>query len=446
MPIGGLGEVGRNMTLISCGGDRIVVDCGVGFPRRGLGPQGVEQLLPDVEAIGTAPIAAVLLTHGHDDHVAALGHLIRTGAPIGRIVTLPFTAELVRAKLAERELPVPPILKVNPGQKITTGAFGIEFVRVSHSIPDAAAIAITTPVGVVIVSGDYKLDTVAALPSRRADLKRFDALGRAGVLALMADSTNADKPGRTPTEDATEQPILETVEACSGRVILTSFASHIDRLAHAVTAAGATRRRIALLGRSMRRNVGVADQLGELDLPMGSTVPPRELSNVSPRKLMVLCTGSQAERFAVLGRASRAEHPQLTINGTDTVIFATRPVPGNEEDVEALQAALLARGTRIVTHRDAAIHVSGHAGADEVAELIRLVRPRFLIPMHGERHMLEAQARIAVERCGMHAEDVLLAEDGDVITLGHGTAEITDHLKVRTIHADADGTPLIDEV
>ncbi len=446
MPIGGLDEVGRNMTLISCGGDRIVVDCGVGFPRRGAGLQGVEQLLPDVEAIGTGPIAAVLLTHGHDDHVAALGHLIRSGAPIGRIVTLPFTAELVRAKLAERELPVPPILKVSPGQHVTTGAFGIEFVRVSHSIPDAAAIAITTPVGVVVVSGDYKLDTVAALPNRRANRKRFGELGRAGVLALLADSTNAEKPGRTATEDSTAQPILETVEACAGRVILTSFASHIDRLAHAVSAAEATRRRIALLGRSMRRNVGVADQLGELDLPMASTVPPRELANVAPRKLMVLCTGSQAERFAVLGRASRAEHPQLTINGMDTVIFATRPVPGNEEDVEALQAALQARGTRIVTHEDAPIHVSGHASADEVADLITLLRPRFLVPMHGEREMLEAQGRIAVERCGMHAEDVLLATNGDVITLTRGTAEITDHVDVRTISADADGTPLIDEV
>ena len=434
------------MTMIAWGGERIVVDCGVGFPRRGLGPEGVEQLLPDVEAVGPEPIAAVLLTHGHDDHVAALGHLIRSGIPIGRIITLPFTAELVRAKLAERELPLPPILKVAPGQQISTGAFGIEFVRVAHSIPDAAAIAIQTPVGTVVVSGDYKLDTEAEMPHRRADRKRLGELGRAGVLALLADSTNADKPGRTPTEDKTAQPIKEAVESCSGRVILTSFASHIDRLAHAVAAAEQTRRRIGLLGRSMRRNVGVADQLGELDLPMASTVPPRAISGVAPRKLMVLCTGSQAERYAVLGRASRAEHPQLTINGQDTVIFATRPVPGNEEDVEALQAALRARGTRIITHKDAPIHVSGHARADEVADLITLLRPRFLMPMHGERHMLEAQAAIAVGRCGMSPDDVFLIENGDVLSLTRGTAEVSGSLDVRMIYADADGAPLIDEV
>jgi ribonuclease J len=444
-PIGGLGEVGRNMTVVSWGQERVVVDCGVGFPRGADRGGAVEQLLPDVAAIRPEPIAAVLLTHGHDDHIAALPHLIRSGAAIGRIVALPFTAALVRAKLGELEdLPQPPILTVQPGQAITTGAFGVEFVRVSHSIPDAAALVLTTPVGRVVFTGDYKLDTEVANPRRRADRRRLAALGREGVLAVLADSTNALRSGRTASEDTTVEPIADVVAAAPGRVILTSFASNIDRIDHAFRAADATRRQVTVLGRSMRRNVEIADRLDEIRLPARPTLPPRGLSGARPRGSLVVCTGSQAEEFSVLTRASRGEHPHLHVNGSDTVVFATRPVPGNEEGVQQMQAALRARGARIVTHEDARIHVSGHARADEVEELLGLLRPRFLVPVHGDEDMLLGQARIAVARAGMDREATAVARNGDVIELAADRVEIVEHHPVRVIEATGDGR-VIDE-
>jgi ribonuclease J len=441
MPVGGLGEVGRNMTVLDWGGERIVVDCGVGFPSTAERDGVVEQLLPDVRVLNTHPIAAVVLTHGHDDHIAALAHLIRQGAPIGRIIGLPFTIELVKAKLAEG-VPLPPLVVARPGVPVTTGAFAFEYVRVAHSIPDAAAVAITTPVGVVVMTGDYKLDDTQANPKRRCDRGRLGALGRAGVLAMLGDSTNADEPGRTGSEDSTFDPLHDVVAAAPGRVIVTSFASNIDRIDHAIRAADATNRRVTFIGRSVRRNMAIAGRLGEISPPSRDTAGPRELEALQPRRSMVICTGSQAERNAVLSRASRGDHPHLQLGRTDTVVFASRPVPGNEPDVEAMIAALIARGVKVVTHEDAPIHVSGHARADEVEEMIGLLRPRFLVPVHGEPQMQEAQARIAVARCGLDRNDVVLARNGDVIVLTRDRCEIDDHVPVAVIEADGDGMPL----
>lgn len=432
------------MTLLAWGEERVVVDCGVGFPR-GLERGGiVEQLLPDVSPVAGEPIAAVFLTHGHDDHIAALGHLIRSGAPIGRIVGMPFTVELVRAKLAP--LPLPPIVAATPGRPVTTGAFAVEYVRVAHSIPDAAALAIATPVGTIVVSGDYKLDDTTVNIRRRTDRRRLGAIGRAGVLALLGDSTNAPEAGRTPSEDATFDPLFDVVGAASGRVIVTSFASNVDRVDHAVRAADGTGRSVCFLGRSMRRNVDIAERLGELRPPRRDAVAPRDLARLASRRALVVCTGSQAERYAVLARAARGEHPHLQVGAGDTFVFASRPVPGNEPEVEALHAALRAARARVVTHEDAAIHVSGHARADEVAELIDLLRPRFVVPLHGEQRMLEAQARIAVARCGIDRERVLIAGNGDVIELTADSIAVTDHVELEVVHADGDGLPLDDEV
>jgi ribonuclease J len=443
MPVGGLGEVGRNLTVLDWGRERVIVDCGVGFPSNAERDGVVEQYLPDVRPLGREPIAAVVLTHGHDDHIAALAHLIRTGAPIGRIIGLPFTIELVRAKLADG-VPLPPLVTASLGVPVTTGAFAFEYVRVAHSIPDAAAVAITTPVGVVVMTGDYKLDDTQANVRRRCDRNRLGALGRSGVLAMLGDSTNADEAGRTGSEDSTIGPLQDVIGAAGGRVIVTSFASNIDRIDHALRAADATGRRVTFIGRSVRRNISIAERLGEISPPSRDTVGPRDLDTLQPRRSLVVCTGSQAERNAVLSRASRGEHPQLQLGRSDTVVFASRPVPGNEPEVETMIAALTARGVKVVTHLDAPIHVSGHARADEVEEMIGLLRPTYLVPMHGELQMQEAQARIAVARCGIDRGRVVVARNGDVIALARDRCEIDDHVAVEVIEADGDGIPLTD--
>jgi ribonuclease J len=294
------------------------------------------------------------------------------------------------------------------------------------------------------MTGDYKLDDTQANPRRRADRKRLGALGRAGVLAMLGDSTNADEPGRTGSEDSTIGPLLDVVTAAGGRVIVTSFASNIDRIDHALRAADATGRRVTFIGRSVRRNMSIAERLGEITPPRADTVGPRELETLQPRRSLVICTGSQAERNAVLSRAARGEHPQLQLGRSDTVVFASRPVPGNEPEVETLIAALIARGVRMVTHDDAPIHVSGHARADEIEEMIGLIRPTYLMPVHGETRMQEAQARIAVARCGMDRGRVVIARNGDVVALSRDRCEIDDHVPVEVIEADGDGIPLSD--
>ena len=301
-PIGGLGEVGRNMMVIEHDDVRLVIDCGIGFPHgddRGL---GVDIYLPDVRALKGRPIDAVLITHAHDDHVAALAHLIRSGTPIGRMISLPFTTAMVEAKLSEHDLPLPPLQTVAPGEQIKIGSITVEFIRVSHSIPDPAAIAITTNLGTIVLTGDYKLDATGQDIKRQVDRKRLTALGDAGVIAMLGDSTNAQLPGRTPSEATTIDPINDVIDEAQGRVVLTSFSSQIDRIDHAVRAADRTSRQVMLLGRSVRRNVKIAERLKEMVPPNLPTLGRRDIAGV---KALVICTGSHAEEFAVLARASR---------------------------------------------------------------------------------------------------------------------------------------------
>jgi ribonuclease J len=438
-PIGGLGEVGRNMMVVEHGDTRVVIDCGIGFPHGTERGMGVDIYLPDVRALRGQPIDAVLLTHAHDDHVAALAHLIRTGTPIGRIISLPFTIAMVEAKLAEHPLPIPPLRSVRPGDVIDIGDLTVEFVRVAHSIPDAAGIILGTGIGPVVVTGDYKLEAAGMPERRRFDLERFRALGDAGVTALLSDSTNAMLPGRTPSEATTAGPIAEAIAAAPGRVIVTSFSSHIDRVGHALAAADATGRQTMLLGRSLRRNMKVANRLAEVEEPSLLPLGRRDLDG-NPNAL-VICTGSQAEEFAVLSRAARGEHPDLNPGRGDTVIFASRPVPGNEGEVEQLQGQLRQRGVEIITHQDMAVHVSGHARSDEIAELLRLVQPQVLVPIHGEFPMLEAQAALGVG-AGIDPERIHVGDCGQVIEIEREGVRVVDEIPVAAIPAGSDGLPI----
>ena len=426
------------MTVVEADGVRIVVDCGIGFPHgddRGL---GVETFLPDVRVMRGRPVDAVLITHAHDDHVAALAHLIRSGTPIGRIVSLPFSIAMVEAKLSEHDLPLPPLVPVRPGDRVEVGPVTAEFIRVAHSIPDPTAIALTTSAGTVVFTGDYKLDATGQDARRQVDRKRLTELGDAGVLAMLGDSTNAQLPGRTPSEATTIGPIGDVVEEAPGRIVLTSFSSQIDRIDHAIRAADRTHRQVMLLGRSMRRNVKIAERLEEI---MPPNLPHLARREIGGPKAMVICTGSQAEEFAVLGRASRGEHPDLHIGNGDTVVFASRPVPGNEGPVEEMQAMLRMRGARVVTHHDEAIHVSGHARADEVAEMLRMLRPKVVIPMHGEEPMLRAQAEIAIE-AGVAPDCVHVGANGDVIEVSADGVRLADQIDSPAIPAGSDGLPL----
>ena len=437
-PIGGLGEVGRNMMVLEDGDVRIVIDCGIGFPHgddRGL---GVETFLPDVRVMRGRPVDAILITHAHDDHVAALAHLIRSGTPVGRIVSLPFSIAMIEAKLSEHDLPVPPLVTVAPGEIVEIGHVRAEFIRVAHSIPDPTALALTTSAGVIVHTGDYKLDATGQDVRRQVDRARLTALGDAGVLAMLGDSTNAMLPGRTQSEATTIQPIHDVVGEAPGRVILTSFSSQIDRIDHAIRAADRTHRQVMLMGRSMRRNVRIAERLEELAPPNLPYLARRELGGP---KAMIICTGSQAEEFAVLGRASRGEHPDLHIGNGDTVIFASRPVPGNEGAVAELQAGLRLRGARIITHEDEPIHVSGHARADEVAEMVRMLRPKVAIPIHGEDPMLRAQAEIAIEN-GVAADHVHVASNGEVLEVDASGVRVVDQVDAMAIPAGSDGLPI----
>ncbi len=438
-PIGGLGEVGRNMMVVEHDDVRIVIDCGIGFPHGSERGLGVETYLPDVRALRGRPIDAVLLTHAHDDHCAALAHLIRTGTPVGRIVSLPFTVAMTEAKLSEHDLPIPPLEAVDPGQEVAIGPIRAEFIRVAHSIPDAAAIALHTSIGTVVTTGDYKLDATGQDTRRQVDRARLTALGDAGVIAMLGDSTNAPLPGRTPSEATTIEPLNDVVDEASGRIILTSFSSQIDRVDHAILAADRTHRQVMLLGRSMRRNVKIAERLKEIHSPNLPPLGKREVEG-NP-KAMIICTGSQAEEFAVLSRAARGEHPDLNPGNGDTVIFASRPVPGNEGPVEELQAMLRMRGARVVTHQDAPIHVSGHARADEIAEMIRMLRPTSVIPIHGEQPMLAAQAEIAIAN-GVDAANVHVGQNGDVIEVSPTGLALVDQVDAIAVPAGSDGLPL----
>lgn len=437
-PIGGLGEVGRNMMVIEHDEVRLVIDCGIGFPHgddRGL---GVDIYLPDVRALRGRPVDAVLITHAHDDHVAALAHLIRSGTPIGRMISLPFTTAMVEAKLSEHDLPLPPLQTVAPGEQIKIGSITVEFIRVSHSIPDPAAIAITTNLGTIVITGDYKMDATGQDIKRQVDRKRLTALGDAGVIAMLGDSTNAQLPGRTPSEATTSEPINDVLDEAQGRVVLTSFSSQIDRIDHAVRAADRTSRQVMLLGRSVRRNVKIAERLKEMAPPNLPTLGRRDIAGA---KALVICTGSQAEEFAVLGRASRGEHPDLNLGNGDTIVFASRPVPGNEGPVEEMQNMLRMRGARVVTHHDAAIHVSGHARADEIVDMIRMLRPTNLIPIHGEPQMLQAQAELAIQN-GVAADNVHVGSNGDVIEVDQNGLRLVDQINAIAIPAGSDGLPL----
>ncbi|MDP4689503.1 MAG: ribonuclease J [Candidatus Nanopelagicales bacterium] len=429
--LGGLGEIGRNMTVLEYAGRLLVVDCGVLFPEES--QPGIDLILPDFTSIEDRldDIEAIVLTHGHEDHIGALPYLLRLRRDIPLLGSR-LTLALVEAKLREARIK-PVVTVVREGERNRVGPFDLEFLAVNHSIPDALAVAIRTPAGLVLHTGDFKMDQLP-LDGRLTDLNGFARLGDEGVDLLLVDSTNAEVPGFVPSE-AEITPVLNAVFARSrGRIIVASFASHIHRIQQVIDAAAAHGRRVAFVGRSMVRNMGVARDLGYLTVPGGTLVSLDDLTHLPDDEVVLICTGSQGEPMAVLSRIANNDHA-IKAGADDTIILASSLIPGNENAVNRVINGLTRSGATVVHRGNALVHVSGHASAGELLYVYNVVRPRNVMPVHGEWRHLRANAALA-ERTGVPRDRIVLAEDGVVVDLVDGVARIVGAVPVGYVYVD----------
>ncbi len=429
--LGGLGEIGRNMTVFECDGQILIVDCGVLFPEDA--QPGIDLILPDFGPIADRldDVVAVVLTHGHEDHIGALPYLLRLKADIP-IVGSRLTLAFIEAKLREHRIK-PFTLEVREGTREKLGVFDVEFLAVNHSIPDALAVAIRTPAGLVLHTGDIKLDQLP-LDGRITDLNGFARLGDEGVDLFLVDSTNADVPGFVPSEREI-MPVLDSVFAkAPGRVIVASFASHVHRIQQVIDTAEMHDRKIAFVGRSMVRNMGVARDLGYLRIPGGMVVSIDELTELPDDQVVLICTGSQGEPMAVLSRIANRNH-SIRVGPDDTVVLASSLIPGNENAVYRVINGLTRWGANVVHKGNARVHVSGHASAGELLYLYNIVKPRNVLPVHGEWRHMRANAELA-ERTGVPLDRIVLAEDGIVIDLVDGQASIVGAVPVGYVYVD----------
>lgn len=429
--LGGLGEIGRNMTVFEFSGRLLVVDCGVLFPEES--QPGVDLILPDFTSIEDRldDIEAIVLTHGHEDHIGALPYLLRLRRDIPLLGSR-LTLALVEAKLREARIK-PVVTVVREGERSRVGPFDLEFLAVNHSIPDALAVVIRTPAGLVLHTGDFKMDQLP-LDGRLTDLNGFARLGDEGVDLLLVDSTNAEVPGFVPSE-AEITPVLNAVFARSkGRIIVASFASHIHRIQQVIDAAAAHGRRVAFVGRSMVRNMGVARDLGYLTVPGGTLVSLDDLTHLPDDEVVLICTGSQGEPMAVLSRIANNDHA-IRAGVGDTIILASSLIPGNENAVNRVINGLTRSGATVVHRGNALVHVSGHASAGELLYVYNVVRPRNVMPVHGEWRHLRANAALA-ERTGVPRDRIVLAEDGVVVDLLDGVARIVGAVPVGYVYVD----------
>lgn len=417
--LGGIGEIGRNMTVLEFAGRLLIVDCGVLFPEES--QPGVDLILPDFSYLESRydDIEAVILTHGHEDHIGALPYLLRGRADIpvyGSRLTLAFLAPKLREHRIKNEG-----VEVTDGQSVQVGPFTVEFLAVNHSIPDAMALLISTPAGRVLHTGDFKMDQLP-LDGRITDLNAFAKAGDAGVDLLLVDSTNAEVPGFVPSEREIS-PVLDTVfSRAEGRLIVASFASHVHRIQQIIDAAVAHGRKVALVGRSMVRNMNLARELGYLKVPANTLVSMDSMTDLPDDQVVMICTGSQGEPMAVLSRIANRDHA-IEVGPGDTVVLASSLIPGNENSVNRVINGLTRLGAAVVHKGNARVHVSGHAAAGELQYVYNIVKPSNVMPVHGEPRHLRANAAIAVE-CGIDPNRVVIAEDGVVVDLVAGVASI----------------------
>lgn len=430
--LGGIGEVGRNMTVFEFAGRLLIVDCGVLFPEDDA--PGVDLILPDFAPIEDRldDIDALVLTHGHEDHIGAVPFLLRM-RPDVPIIGSRFTLALVAAKCREHRLE-PTLIEVAEGQRSKHGEFDLEFFAVNHSIPDALAVAIRTPAGVVLHTGDIKLDQLP-LDNRLTDLAGFSRLGDEGVDLLLVDSTNAEVPGFVPPERDIGPVLDGVIGKASQRVIVACFASHVHRVQQVLDVAKSHGRKVCFVGRSMVRNMGIAADLGLLEVPEGLLVELDEALTMPEDMVVFVSTGSQGEPLSALSRMARGEHKQIRIRAGDTVVLASSLIPGNETAVFGVVNGLIRLGAEVVHQANAKVHVSGHASAGELLYLYNAVRPSNVMPVHGEWRHLRANAELAW-LTGVPADRVVIAEDGVVVDLVDGIASIAGRFEVGHVYVD----------
>jgi ribonuclease J len=428
--LGGLGEVGRNMTVFEYEGQLLIVDCGVLFPEET--QPGVDLILPDFSYIRERlhDVVAVFLTHGHEDHISALGYLLREREDIpviGSALTLAFA----KGKLKERRIS-PISVEVREGQTRKVGPFDLEFVAVNHSIPDALAVVINTPAGVVLHTGDFKMDQLP-LDGRTTDLARFASLGQSGVDLFMVDSTNADIPGFT-TSEREIMPVLDRViGGTERRVIVASFASHVHRIQQVIDIAYTHGRKVAFVGRSMVRNMSLAGEMGYLHIPPNTLIDIDEIDDAG-EKIVLICTGSQGEPLAALSRMANGDH-RIKVGAGDTVILASSLIPGNENSVYRVINELTRFGAKVVHKGNALVHVSGHAAAGELLYCYNVVKPKNVMPVHGEWRHMKANAELAIST-GVKRSHTVVVDNGVVVDLSEGKAKVVGAVPVGYVYVD----------
>ena len=436
IPLGGLGEIGKNMTVLEYGSDIIVVDCGMGFPDEDM--YGIDVVLPDITYLknNASRIRGIILTHGHEDHIGAVPYVLKElDVPI---YTTPLTAALVELKLEEHDLlHNTQIFTMKAGSSVRLGAFQVEFIHVNHSIPDSVALAIKTPLGTVIHTGDFKID-VTPISGGMIDLTRFGELGNEGVLALMMDSTNVEKPGHSDSERKVGLSFDKLFMGCKKRIIITTFASNVHRLQQIINVAAKYKRKVAITGRSMENVLRVSQELGYMDIPADVMVDLDRVNKLPRDQVVIISTGSQGEAMSALYRMAYSEHKQIHVDGGDRIIISASAIPGNENTISRVIDELFHKGAEVIYDRHTDLHVSGHASQEEQKMMLALIRPKYFIPVHGEYRMLVKHAEIGKEM-GVQPKNVLVAENGNVIEITKKTIKCEQSVPSGAVLLDGTG-------
>jgi ribonuclease J len=436
LPLGGLGEIGKNLTVVEYGGRIVVVDVGLRFPTADM--VGIDLVLPDFAYLRerASDIEAIVVTHGHEDHLGALPWVLRELGEhsVPAVYGGALTMAMARSKLDEHRLTATPLERLEAGSTVQLGPFLLELVHMTHSIPDSVAVALTCELGTVVVTGDYKFDQTP-VDGKPADVSRLAQLGAGDVLLLCGDSTNADRPGFSPSESVVGPRLEEVFSRCLGRIVVTSFASNIHRVQQVVDAAAALGRNVSLVGRSMRKNVNIGRQFGHIEVPEGLLIPPREIEDFPDHKLVVVSTGSQGEPLSALRRMAHRDHPAVELREGDTVVFSATPIPGNERAVNETVDRLYHIGCDVITTNDAPVHASGHGYVEELKLMLNLLRPRYVLPIHGDHKRIRLHAQLA-ESVGMRPENVFRGENGLPLEVDPAGARFAAHEQSGMIYVD----------